>query len=63
MFKTAFSSVESLAPPSLSNIVVTFGDKRNPLTETSTAMLNEENPDFSDRKRYHHSERTQHDID
>ncbi|VDM46849.1 unnamed protein product [Toxocara canis] len=61
MFKTAFSSVESLGAIQKSNILVGGGLEKGvvPDMQVSSELLNEENPDYSDRKQYHHAEHTE----
>uniref|UniRef100_F1L7Z1 Solute carrier family 12 member 8 n=1 Tax=Ascaris suum TaxID=6253 RepID=F1L7Z1_ASCSU len=58
MFKTAFSSIESLGTLPKSSIVVGTGlqGAAKPDMQVSSELVNEENPDYSDRKQYHHTE-------
>lgn len=57
MFKTAFSSIEALGTaPKSSNIVLSKEAEGKIPVETTVTTLNEENPDYVDRKRYHHAE-------
>lgn len=58
MFKTAFSSIEALgAGASFSNVIVQQKAGLNPEVETVVTTVSEENPDYSDRKRYHHAQK------
>lgn len=62
MFKTAFSSIEALGTTPLSTVIVSQTAGAKPEMATSIAKLNEENPDYLDRKRYHHAEETTADL-
>lgn len=59
MFKTAFSSIEAINPASFARMIATENIINNPGVTTTITTLNEENPDYSDRKRYHHAEQTE----
>ncbi|VDO24524.1 unnamed protein product [Brugia timori] len=59
MFKTAFSSIGSINKPSFAQIIATENISSNPEVETTITALNEENPDYSSRKRYHYTEQTE----
>ncbi|KAK6103935.1 Amino acid permease family protein [Brugia pahangi] len=59
MFKTAFSSIGSINKPSFAQIIATENISSNPEVETTITALNEENPDYSSRKRYHYTEKTE----
>ncbi|VDN07547.1 unnamed protein product [Thelazia callipaeda] len=53
MFRTAFS--RSSGSTSVAHMVISHGSESNPELQVSVTELNEENPDYADRKRYHHS--------
>ncbi|VDO37328.1 unnamed protein product [Onchocerca flexuosa] len=58
MFKTAFSSFEINDSTRSAQIIATENIAKSPEVETIITALNEENSDYSDRKRYHHAEKT-----
>lgn len=60
MFKTAFSNIETINTTRFSYCVVAAKNVTNsPEVETTITALNEENPDYSNRKRYHYTEQTE----
>ncbi|KAL3993804.1 Amino acid permease family protein [Acanthocheilonema viteae] len=59
MFKTAFSNFETTNAANFTRIIATKNIASSPEIETAVATLNEENPDYSNRKRYHHAEQAE----
>ncbi|VDM21172.1 unnamed protein product [Wuchereria bancrofti] len=59
MFKTAFSSIGSINKPFFAQVIATENISSNPEVETTITALNEENTDYSSRKRYHYTEQTE----
>ncbi|CAG9533733.1 unnamed protein product [Cercopithifilaria johnstoni] len=57
MFKTAFSNIEINNTANFANVIAAKNIGISPEVETTT--INEENPDYSNRKRYHHAEQTE----
>ena len=53
MFKTVWSKAETLIETDKQGLII---DSGNIGYDVSTARLNEENPDYSTRKPYHHTE-------
>uniref|UniRef100_A0A2K6VJE1 AA_permease domain-containing protein n=1 Tax=Onchocerca volvulus TaxID=6282 RepID=A0A2K6VJE1_ONCVO len=58
MFKTAFSTIEINDTARSAQIIATENIAKSPEVEMIVTALNEENSDYSDRKRYHHTEQT-----
>ncbi|EFO14713.2 hypothetical protein LOAG_13803 [Loa loa] len=59
MFKTVFSSVGAINTAGNAQVIAVKNITNNPEIETTTTVLNEENPDYSSRKRYHYTEQTE----
>uniref|UniRef100_A0A1I7XT79 AA_permease domain-containing protein n=1 Tax=Heterorhabditis bacteriophora TaxID=37862 RepID=A0A1I7XT79_HETBA len=60
MFRTSFSSLESIGVFTKSPCVIT---KSGPTSDVCTSQLNEHNPDYEGRKQYHHAENLTQDFD
>uniref|UniRef100_A0A915PMG4 Solute carrier family 12 member 9 n=1 Tax=Setaria digitata TaxID=48799 RepID=A0A915PMG4_9BILA len=63
MFKTVFSNTEAADVKPFSQVIIPQNTANNPEIETIVTTLNEENSDYSDRKRYHHMEQAGNDFD
>uniref|UniRef100_A0A0R3S2F0 Solute carrier family 12 member 9 n=1 Tax=Elaeophora elaphi TaxID=1147741 RepID=A0A0R3S2F0_9BILA len=59
MFKTAFSNIEAMNTIHFTQVVTAENIDNSPDVETTVTTLNEENPDYSNRKRYHYTEQTE----
>ncbi|KIH52821.1 amino acid permease, partial [Ancylostoma duodenale] len=60
MFRTAFSSLEAIGVFNRGPCVLT---KEGPSKDVLTEQLNESNPDYQDRKQYHHAENVTQEFD
>ncbi|VDO79777.1 unnamed protein product [Heligmosomoides polygyrus] len=60
MFRTAFSSLETIGVFNRGPCVLT---KEGPSKDVLTEQLNESNPDYQDRKQYHHAQNVTQDFD
>ncbi|WKX96016.1 hypothetical protein Q1695_012462 [Nippostrongylus brasiliensis] len=60
MFRTAFSSLESIGVFYKGPCVLT---KEGPSRDVLTEQLNESNPDYQDRKQYHHAKNVTQEFD
>ncbi|MCP9261685.1 Solute carrier family 12 member 8 [Dirofilaria immitis] len=62
MFKTAFSNIERNEATCSAQVIATENIVNSPEVETTITTLNEENSDYSDRKRYHYMSKQTADI-
>ncbi|PIO65969.1 hypothetical protein TELCIR_12331 [Teladorsagia circumcincta] len=65
MFRTAFSSLENIGVFNRGPSVLTrsFSFKEGPSKDVLTEQLNESNPDYQDRKQYHHAQNVTQEFD